>query len=118
MQTFCKHDSLQSILCTLIILGLIYSILWIVRINKGIKTKAGQLKLSRKGRFYTAVYDEWYDEEGERVIGLLGKESVLNAKKREIKISILKMAILILLCRPITVSSYEVLSFFDSTLLK
>lgn len=36
----------QSVLCILIILGLTYSILWIVRVNKGIKTKAGQLKLS------------------------------------------------------------------------
>lgn len=52
------------------------------------------------------------------MIGLLGKESVLNARRREMKISIPKMAILTLLCRPITVNSYEVLSFFDSTLLK
>lgn len=108
----------QIVLCVLIILGLIFSILWIVRVNKGVKTQTGYLKLSRKGCFYITKYDEWYNEEGEQVIGLLGKESVLNATKREVKISLWKMMFLILLCRPISVDSYEVLSFFDSTFLK
>lgn len=99
-------------------IGSHFSILWIVRVNREVRTQTGNLRLTRKGRFYIASYDEWYNEEGEQMVGLLGKESVLNATKKEVRISILKMLFLILLCRPITVSSYEVLSFFDGTLLK
>lgn len=41
----------QSVACVLIIIILIVTIIWIVRLNKGIRTKNGEIKLERKGKY-------------------------------------------------------------------